>query len=344
VDPAFTGGQLSAAASLNGTLYVGGSGGLFRLAATTLQPVGSVTGGPVLSLLPLLGSLYVGGEFTSVGSPVIALPRLARWTGTQWLAVAPTNAGNFSFGSVRTLAGDATGIVAGSAFDVATAAGVAQRLARFDGVVWQRVTLQTPDAPVDALLLEANGGTIAGAFTRVGAVQSFSVASWLSGPVFVGSPQPLAICDASGGPAVFSVRALAGVTPLYQWRRNGVPLADDLRITGSATDTLTINAPTPPDAGTYDCVVTNCGNAASAPALLTVAQRCGPSDVAGSGQSVQPCGDGELTADDVIVFVAWFIVGDARADVGRSGQQPGGDGEFTADDLIVFVNRFVQGC
>jgi hypothetical protein len=69
---------------------------------------------------------------------------------------------------------------------------------------------------------------------------------------------------------------------------------------------------------------------------------CGPSDVAGSGQQVGA--DGELTADDIIVFINWFVNSDTRADVGRSGQQPGGDGEFTADDIIVFINRFVSGC
>jgi hypothetical protein len=69
---------------------------------------------------------------------------------------------------------------------------------------------------------------------------------------------------------------------------------------------------------------------------------CGPSDVAGPGQ--QPGADGELTADDVIVFISWFVAADARADVSGPGQQPGADGEFTADDVIVFISRFVVGC
>ena len=69
---------------------------------------------------------------------------------------------------------------------------------------------------------------------------------------------------------------------------------------------------------------------------------CGASDVAGSGQAVGA--DGELTADDIIVFIGWFVANDARADVASSGQQPGGDGEFTADDVILFINRFIAGC
>jgi hypothetical protein len=69
---------------------------------------------------------------------------------------------------------------------------------------------------------------------------------------------------------------------------------------------------------------------------------CGPSDVAGSGQTVG--GDGQLTADDIIVFINWFFAADARADVAGSGQTIGADGQFTADDIIVFIGRFFTGC
>jgi|GEM_PF-2095952 len=69
---------------------------------------------------------------------------------------------------------------------------------------------------------------------------------------------------------------------------------------------------------------------------------CGASDVAGAGQSIGA--DGEVTADDIIVFIGWFVTADARADVSRAGQQAGSDGEFTADDIIVFISRFIAGC
>jgi 3',5'-cyclic AMP phosphodiesterase CpdA len=69
---------------------------------------------------------------------------------------------------------------------------------------------------------------------------------------------------------------------------------------------------------------------------------CGPSDVAGAGQTLG--GDGLLSADDIIVFVNWFFAGDNRADIAGPGQTAGADGQFTADDLIVFVSRFFAGC
>jgi hypothetical protein len=69
---------------------------------------------------------------------------------------------------------------------------------------------------------------------------------------------------------------------------------------------------------------------------------CGPSDVAGPGQSVGS--DGSLTADDIIVFLNWFFAGNTRADVAGPGQSTTPDSQFTADDIIVFLNRFFAGC
>jgi hypothetical protein len=70
--------------------------------------------------------------------------------------------------------------------------------------------------------------------------------------------------------------------------------------------------------------------------------RCGPSDVAGPGQSVGP--DGRLTADDIIVFIGWYFAGDPRADVAGPSLSVNPDGVLSADDIIVFINRFFAGC
>jgi len=69
---------------------------------------------------------------------------------------------------------------------------------------------------------------------------------------------------------------------------------------------------------------------------------CGASDIAGPGQSLGF--DGELTADDIIVYLNAFFAGDPIADVAGPGQDPNSDFEFTADDIIVFLNRFFAGC
>jgi hypothetical protein len=65
-------------------------------------------------------------------------------------------------------------------------------------------------------------------------------------------------------------------------------------------------------------------------------------DIAGAGATPDP--DGELTADDIIVFIARFTSGNVRADIARPGPAAGPDGELTADDIIFFVQSFVAGC
>jgi hypothetical protein len=69
---------------------------------------------------------------------------------------------------------------------------------------------------------------------------------------------------------------------------------------------------------------------------------CNASDVAGANQSVG--GDGQLTADDIIVFLGWFFNNDPRADVAGPNQSTTPDTIFTADDIIVFLGRYFQGC
>jgi len=107
------------------------------------------------------------------------------------------------------------------------------------------------------------------------------------------------------------------------------------------------------EAGTYRAVIANfyfdgigCG-AGYEQYWLSLSGRavvvaCGASDIAGPGQSLGF--DGELTADDIIVYLNAFFAGDPIADVAGPGQDPNADMEFTADDIIVFLNRFFAGC
>jgi hypothetical protein len=106
-------------------------------------------------------------------------------------------------------------------------------------------------------------------------------------------------------------------------------------------------------AGTYRLVISNayfdgigCGAGYEQYWLSLSGQEvvipCGQSDFAGPGQSLGF--DGELTADDIIVYLNFFFAGDSIADLAGPGQSPGFDGEFTADDIIVFLNRFFAGC
>jgi hypothetical protein len=92
-------------------------------------------------------------------------------------------------------------------------------------------------------------------------------------PLTVSDPSSLVVC--SGAQAVFSVTAQGQPTLTYQWQKNGSNLTDGGNITGSQTDTLTINPSGAGDTGNYAVVVTDGfgQQLTSATATLTVNAR-----------------------------------------------------------------------
>ena len=99
--------------------------------------------------------------------------------------------------------------------------------------------------------------------------------------------------------ATFAVSTGAPGPLSYQWRRNGVALADGPTVQGSATDTLTIGPlALADDNGAYDCIITTgCGLLRSDPIALGVANPCAADFDA----------DGALGVPDIFAFLsAWF--------------------------------------
>lgn len=89
------------------------------------------------------------------------------------------------------------------------------------------------------------------------------------GPAIPNSPQSLALF--AGRPATFSITA-SGDQPLtYQWRTNGVNIANGGTVSGATTPTLSISSVALGNAGSYDVVVGNIvGSITSSVATLTV--------------------------------------------------------------------------
>jgi hypothetical protein len=82
-----------------------------------------------------------------------------------------------------------------------------------------------------------------------------------------------------GDPATLTILASSSQGTLqYRWRKDGWPLTDDGPFLGSATPTLSIDAATPTNQGSYDVWRTDdCGDCVSAAAALVVAspgERC----------------------------------------------------------------------
>lgn len=81
--------------------------------------------------------------------------------------------------------------------------------------------------------------------------------------------QPSTVALLPGGAAHFSV-AVGGHALDYCWRRNGTPIVDDGRITGTASSALMINAVQAGDEGEYDCIIrSTCNEVRTAAALLS---------------------------------------------------------------------------
>ncbi|TVR45656.1 MAG: hypothetical protein EA425_17915 [Puniceicoccaceae bacterium] len=76
-------------------------------------------------------------------------------------------------------------------------------------------------------------------------------------PAITVTEQPEAKNVLIGGNASFSVEAIGPGTLSYLWRRNGVPLEDNARISGATTQNLSITDLTPDDAGNYSVLITN---------------------------------------------------------------------------------------
>ena len=149
--------------------------------------------------------------------------------------------------------------------------------------------------------------------------------------------QPQSQTVTSGATATFSVSA-TGATPItYQWRLNGVNLADGPAagggtISGATTATLMITQAASADQGTYDVVVSNtCGAATSTGATLTVSTPC-PGDL-----------DGDLDVDlaDLAVILSNF--GTPFGALPEDGDLDG-DGDVDLTDLAVMLSNFGTTC
>ena len=82
------------------------------------------------------------------------------------------------------------------------------------------------------------------------------------------NPASQQICE--GNNVNFMVNA-SGTSLVYQWRKNGVNLSDNARVSGSKTKTLSIANAAITERGVYSCrIIASCGSKSSLPATLEV--------------------------------------------------------------------------
>jgi hypothetical protein len=149
---------------------------------------------------------------------------------------------------------------------------------------------------------------------------------WVS-ELFDDHPAPQYDC---GLGTVFFVRVAGPGPHAYQWRLNGVVLADGTQasgavVTGAKTSRLAIMNAGTADEGSYDCVVSlACGSMVSNPAPLTVC-------------TVDMNCDGVVDFGDYLEFLRVFDTESLRADFT-------GDGIVDFADFLAFISAFDAGC
>jgi hypothetical protein len=144
-------------------------------------------------------------------------------------------------------------------------------------------------------------------------------------PTVTITQQPQSRQACAGDEVTFTVNATGTGTRVYQWRRNGINLAQ-----GNSTSMVV--AASAATAGTYDCVVTaTCVTAISSPATLTVLDcPCDP-DV---NQ------DGNVDQDDVIYLIN--VVGGGNNSTGIDPDF-NRDGNIDQDDVTALINAVGGG-
>jgi len=118
------------------------------------------------------------------------------------------------------------------------------------------------------------------------------------------SAQPESVLVDAGDTASLSVHAFDSVS-MFQWRRQGVDVANDDRVSGAMSDTLMISDAQPSDTNAYTCVVTNSDGVSEVSDAALIAVRGEPAPSCGADLN----GDGELNFFDVSIFLSLYNAG-----------------------------------
>jgi glucose/arabinose dehydrogenase len=192
-------------------------------------------------------------------------------------------------------------------------------LAPGGGLTLQTVASLGEDLAGELYLCDYNGGEVFKIVPRSAPPASLAI-----------TLQPIGASACLEQSATFTVAATSIGSPAsYRWRRGGVDLVDDARISGSATATLGIANIRASDAASYDCVVSN------ACASLT-------SDAASLGVCVGDVNcNGAVDLADLSTLLAHF--GTLSGATAADGDLDGNDTVDLAD-LAVLLSRFGATC
>ena len=219
----------------------------------------------------------------------------------------------------------------------------ARGVAVWDGASWSElgggVNFDRSFLVNDGAVLSFRGEIVVGGdFSLASGRPSAFLARWTptGAPWFARAPISQAVVEGAG--VTLSGTAAAGYGALeYRWLRDGQVVVDGPggasagggAVSGATTPELSIAGVRAGDAGSYvlEARTAGCPWGAAPAATLTVTPAC-RADINA---------DGELTFDDITLFVGFYNANDPRADFNN-------DGEWTFDDITIFVAVYNGGC
>lgn len=310
---------LYAAGAITG---VDGGGALSRVArwdGTTWQPVGHGLAGDCDDMVSFNDDLLVVGAFTESGGTVVNYA--AAWNGQSWRGLANGLPGRASRIVVVNQQPWAACVVSGRG-----------RLYRWDGDNWN-LMFEVQDGVVHDFVEHGGEIVVVGDLLLPGGPSGPVSARWArysfnDAPVITSRLQNAVVC--SDNSATISV-SHSGVGPFtYQWRRDGVTIADGVLPDGTVVS----------GAATPMLLLTNIGAGSPLPFECTITNACG-SDTAPVASVLRCLADfncsRSVTVQDLLDFLAAYFAGGAAADFNLSGT-------VTVQDIFDYLATFFLGC
>ena len=148
-------------------------------------------------------------------------------------------------------------------------------------------------------------------------------------PVVDLEPQPV---SSPAGLTVTLTTLGAGQDPLtFRWRKDGVPIVDDLRVQGAETTVLTITDAVEADSGQYDVVLTSPCGVATSGEVGVIVYVCRSADINSSG---------DLSVQDIFDYLTLYFANAPLPNTGDFNQS----GEITVQDIFDFLSAYFSGC
>ena len=274
-------------------------------------------------------ALYVVGAFYLSPSG-----GFAKWDGNAWSGVST----GFDGGIPKTIQkfddGNGPSLFIGG--DFTSAGGTAyDRVVRWDGANWHELGGGI-DGRVEQLGFfdpDLSGSRepalfAGGEFTTAGGLPSSNIARWwVAGPTIIEPPQSIVVVK--GVSASFSVVASSTGAADYQWYHDEMALGDDGHISGSQSDTLTIDPVDVMDIGYYCVSITDdCSTTISQEASLMISCQ---GDLEG---------DGYISLADLQFLLANYGMTGAQYQDGDLD----GDGDVDLADLQILLSLYGENC